>query len=139
VLIDRGLDLITIGLIRFTCSLQGFVNWAMGIGQWALMKQITKIFARCPIPHAPKPQVFLVLIARWNHTEPIPNSEVKRCCGDDSLGVALRQNSSMPGLIITQRKPPFSDETKGVFVYAEFSIWINRYDSRNLGFKEVYS
>jgi hypothetical protein len=23
---------------------------------------------------------------------------VKRCCGDDSLGVALRQNSSMPGL-----------------------------------------
>jgi hypothetical protein len=24
---------------------------------------------------------------------------VKRCCGDDSLGVALRENSSMPGLI----------------------------------------
>jgi hypothetical protein len=27
---------------------------------------------------------------------------VKRCCGDDSLGVALRQNSSMPGFIIKQ-------------------------------------
>ncbi|MBW4562463.1 MAG: hypothetical protein KME32_15185, partial [Mojavia pulchra JT2-VF2] len=33
------------------------------------------------------------------HTEPIPNSEVKRCCGHDSLGVALRKNSSMPGLL----------------------------------------
>ncbi|MFN6155844.1 MAG: hypothetical protein ACK4YK_15120, partial [Dolichospermum sp.] len=31
--------------------------------------------------------------------DPFPNSEVKRCCGDDSLGVALRENSSMPGLI----------------------------------------
>jgi hypothetical protein len=24
---------------------------------------------------------------------------VKRCCGNDSLGVALRKNSSMPGLL----------------------------------------
>ncbi|MEH2317309.1 MAG: hypothetical protein V7K24_09325, partial [Nostoc sp.] len=40
-----------------------------------------------------------------NHTEPFPNSEVKRCCGHDSLGVALRKNSSMPGIII-QLKPP---------------------------------
>jgi hypothetical protein len=31
---------------------------------------------------------------------------VKRCCGDDSLGVALRENSSMPGLIFTTTKPP---------------------------------
>ncbi|MDB9332107.1 hypothetical protein PN483_16735, partial [Nodularia spumigena CS-591/04] len=38
----------------------------------------------------------------WNHTDTIPNSEVKRCCGDDSLGVALRKNSSMPGLYIEQ-------------------------------------
>ncbi len=45
-----------------------------------------------------------MFIARWNHTEPIPNSEVKRCCGDDSLGVALRQNSSMPGLILNKTK-----------------------------------
>ncbi|MEH1855346.1 MAG: hypothetical protein V7L11_27605, partial [Nostoc sp.] len=28
------------------------------------------------------------------------NSEVKRCCGHDSLGVALRKNSSMPGLFL---------------------------------------
>ncbi|MEH2326912.1 MAG: hypothetical protein V7K32_25775, partial [Nostoc sp.] len=33
-----------------------------------------------------------------------PNSEVKRCCGHDSLGVALRKNSSMPGFLI-QLKP----------------------------------
>jgi hypothetical protein len=38
-------------------------------------------------------------MAWWNHTDPFPNSEVKRCCGDDSLGVALRENSSMPGLL----------------------------------------
>jgi hypothetical protein len=25
---------------------------------------------------------------------------VKRCCGHDSLGVALRKNSSMPGFIL---------------------------------------
>jgi len=25
---------------------------------------------------------------------------VKRCCGHDSLGVALRKNSSMPGLFL---------------------------------------
>jgi hypothetical protein len=25
---------------------------------------------------------------------------VKRCCGDDSMGVALCQNSSMPGLLL---------------------------------------
>jgi hypothetical protein len=29
-------------------------------------------------------KVFLVSMARWNHTDPFPNSEVKRCCGDDS-------------------------------------------------------
>ncbi|MEA5583578.1 hypothetical protein VB620_19825, partial [Nodularia harveyana UHCC-0300] len=38
----------------------------------------------------------------WNHTDPFPNSEVKRYCGDDSLGVALRKNSSMPGLSLQQ-------------------------------------
>ncbi|MEH1880860.1 hypothetical protein, partial [Nostoc sp.] len=38
-------------------------------------------------------------------TESFPNSEVKRCCGHDSLGVALRKNSSMPGFII-QLNPP---------------------------------
>ena len=39
-------------------------------------------------------------MARWNQTDPFPNSEVKRCCGDDSLGVAPCQNSSMPGLLL---------------------------------------
>ncbi|MCC5669993.1 hypothetical protein LC653_40885, partial [Nostoc sp. CHAB 5784] len=43
--------------------------------------------------------------ARWNHTEPFPNSEVKRCCGHDSLGVALRKNSSMPGFIFLTKAP----------------------------------
>ncbi|WP_217359796.1 hypothetical protein, partial [Dolichospermum sp. UHCC 0352] len=41
----------------------------------------------------------------WNHTDPFPNSEVKRCCGDDSLGVALRENSSMPGLLFNNNAP----------------------------------
>jgi hypothetical protein len=31
---------------------------------------------------------------------------VKRCCGDDSLGVAPCQNSSMPGLFFTTTSPP---------------------------------
>jgi hypothetical protein len=30
---------------------------------------------------------------------------VKRCCGDDSLGVALRENSSMPGLLFNNNPP----------------------------------
>ncbi|HEY9614076.1 MAG TPA: hypothetical protein V6C93_32355, partial [Allocoleopsis sp.] len=33
-----------------------------------------------------------------NHTVPIPNSEVKRCSGEDTLGVTLGDNSSVPGL-----------------------------------------
>ncbi len=47
------------------------------------------------------PMVFLVRLAQWHHTDSIPNSEVKRCSGDDTLGVALRYNSSVPGLIFT--------------------------------------
>jgi hypothetical protein len=35
---------------------------------------------------------------------------VKRCCGDDSLGVALRQNSSVPGLILNQKAFSFNKE-----------------------------
>jgi hypothetical protein len=52
-------------------------------------------------------QAFLVSMARRNHTDTFPNSEVKRCCGDDSLGVALRENSSMPGLLFTTSPPLF--------------------------------
>ena len=40
---------------------------------------------------------FLVSLAQWNHTDSIPNSEVKRCSGQDTLGVTPRDNSSMPG------------------------------------------
>ena len=43
------------------------------------------------------PKSFLVPMARWNHTDSIPNSEVKRCCGDDSGRVADCENSSVPG------------------------------------------
>ena len=43
--------------------------------------------------------------SRRKTPDPIPNSEVKRCCGDDSLGVALRENSSMPGLIFNNNAP----------------------------------
>jgi len=41
--------------------------------------------------------LFLVPLAWWNHTDSIPNSEVKRCCGYDTLGVAPRDNSTVPG------------------------------------------
>ncbi|MEH1907006.1 hypothetical protein, partial [Nostoc sp.] len=49
---------------------------------------------------------------------PFPNSEVKRCCGHDSLGVALRKNSSMPGFII-QLKPPHDNLRRLEF----FTCW----------------
>ncbi|MFN6535959.1 MAG: hypothetical protein RM021_006245, partial [Nostoc sp. EkiNYC01] len=52
--------------------------------------------------------------------EPFPNSEVKRCCGNDSLGVALRQNSSMPGLYI-QLNPLALNTAWGFLFY-----WLER-------------
>ncbi len=60
-------------------------------------------------------------IARWNHTDPFPNSEVKRCCGDDSLGVALRKNSSMPGLYIEQIRA--SSVMEGAFVFLSLLVF----------------
>jgi hypothetical protein len=59
-------------------------------------------------------------MARWNHTDPFPNSEVKRCCGDDSLGVALRENSSMPGLLFNNKA--FSIYLEGVLFFARHDI-----------------
>ncbi|MEH1918016.1 MAG: hypothetical protein V7L10_27395, partial [Nostoc sp.] len=58
--------------------------------------------------------------ARWNHTEPFPNSEVKRCCGHDSLGVALRKNSSMPGLFLQTKSPTL--HSLGLFAY--YTCWV---------------
>ena len=58
-------------------------------------------------------------MARWNHTDPFPNSEVKRCCGDDSLGVALRENSSMPGLLFNNNAPSILLEGVLFFVQTE--------------------
>jgi hypothetical protein len=60
-------------------------------------------------------------MARWNHTDPFPNSEVKRCCGHDSLGVALRHNSSMPGLYYIQ-KPPLFDNRDEAFVFESVAM-----------------
>jgi hypothetical protein len=59
-------------------------------------------------------------MARWNHTDPFPNSEVKRCCGDDSLGVAPCQNSSMPGLL-------FNNIASSIYLEGVlfFHPWIN--------------
>jgi hypothetical protein len=42
-------------------------------------------------------------MAEWHHTDPFPNSEVKRSRGNDSWGVAPCQNSSMPSLILTKK------------------------------------
>ncbi|MEH2088035.1 hypothetical protein, partial [Nostoc sp.] len=59
------------------------------------------------------------------------NSEVKRCCGNDSLGVALRKNSSMPGFIIHTKSPML--RKRGSFCFLNFlanlfpllSLWEN--------------
>ncbi len=59
-------------------------------------------------------------MARWNHSEPFPNSVVKRCCGDDSCRVADRQNSSMPGFYYTKPKPP---TTLGGFAFGSIPIF----------------
>jgi hypothetical protein len=61
----------------------------------------------------PNTQVFLVLLAQWNHTDPIPNSVVKRCCGEDTWRVAAWDNSSVPGFysisknLLSQQKGGF--------------------------------
>jgi hypothetical protein len=60
-------------------------------------------------------------MARWNHTDPFPNSEVKRCCGDDSLGVAPRENSSMPGLLFNNIASSYILE--GLFVVIFYPNW----------------
>jgi hypothetical protein len=36
-------------------------------------------------------------MALWNHSDPIPNSAVKRRCGEDTWRVTAWENSSMPG------------------------------------------
>jgi hypothetical protein len=61
-------------------------------------------------------KAFLVQIAQWNHTDPIPNSEVKRCCGEDSWRVTSCQNSSVPGLFI-KKKPHSFDMDEVSFFY----------------------
>jgi hypothetical protein len=43
------------------------------------------------------PTSFLVPMAVWNHADPIPNSVVKQVCGEDTLGVAPWEISSVPG------------------------------------------
>jgi hypothetical protein len=43
-----------------------------------------------------------VSLALWFHFDSIPNSTVKRSCGDDTLGVASWDNSSMPRLLFKQ-------------------------------------
>jgi hypothetical protein len=61
-------------------------------------------------------------MVRWSHTDSIPNSEVKRCYGYDSLGVALRHNRSMPGFIF--HKTLFLSE-RGFWFFSFSSMTIN--------------
>ena len=51
-----------------------------------------------PFYREQNPISFLVPMAQWTHSNSIPNLVVKRCCGEDTLGVAPRENSSVPGL-----------------------------------------
>ncbi|NER28915.1 MAG: hypothetical protein F6J89_17110 [Symploca sp. SIO1C4] len=46
---------------------------------------------------------------------PIPNSVVKRCCGEDTLGVAPRDNSSVPAQYLHFQ--PLSVLQKGAVIY----------------------
>jgi len=47
----------------------------------------------------------LVSLASWNHSEPIPHSVVKCDSGDDTLGVAPRDNSPMPSFLFSSQLP----------------------------------
>jgi hypothetical protein len=61
----------------------------------------------------PKP-TFLVLKAKWTHTDPIPNSDVKRFCGEDTWRVASWNNSSVPGSFFQKTS---SLHMKGFFAF----------------------
>ena len=49
----------------------------------------------------------------WNHSDSISNSVVKRSTGEDTLGVAPCENSSMPGKYLTKH---LSDTLERCFV-----------------------
>ena len=52
-------------------------------------------------------EYFLVSLAPWTHSDPIPNSVVKHGSGDDTFGVAHWNNSSMPESIFQLKAPLF--------------------------------
>ncbi len=52
--------------------------------------------------HKETEKAFLVLLAQWPHFDSIPNSTVKRCCGQDTWGVAPWDNSSVPGSFLAK-------------------------------------
>ena len=54
-------------------------------------------------------------MAVWAHSDSIPNSVVKRARGEDTLGVAPRENSSVPGLYYKSKPPLIINPMGGVF------------------------
>ncbi len=64
--------------------------------------------------HKETEKAFLVLLAQWPHFDSIPNSTVKRCCGQDTWGVAPWDNSSVPGSFFRNQKLSFIME-RGLF------------------------
>lgn len=68
------------------------------------------------------PTAFLVLLARWNHTDSIPNSDVKRRSGDDTWWVTAWENNSVPGIIFNQS--PLRLMLKGALVFWEQALGI---------------
>ena len=64
---------------------------------------------------------FLVLMVQWPHSDSIPHSVVKRCYGYDTLGVAPRDNSSVPGSSLTKKNLFSSIGQRFFFV---FPLWI---------------
>jgi hypothetical protein len=55
------------------------------------------------LSHTPKLDKFPGAVGAMEPHRSIPNSEVKRCCGEDTWRVTAWENSSVPGLIITSK------------------------------------
>jgi len=66
------------------------------------------------------PTAFLVPMARWNHTDSIPNSGVKRYYGDDTWRLAVWENSER-AKINYQFRCPLQFLLKGAFGIWEIS------------------
>ena len=68
------------------------------------------------------PTPFPGAIAWWYHSDPFSNSVVKRLCSYDTLGVAPRDNRSVPGSIFNTKTSllAYSKEVFEIFKFLLF-------------------